>query len=148
MHAVAESRRRVHPRRGAAVVEFAIIFPLLMLLVLGCVDFGRFAYHYIAVSNAARAGAGYGSMNTYNPASPSTVAAWQTNTKQAAADELTGQTGFDATELGISLTTIDEGSGDLRIQVTATYPFRTLIPWPGIPSSVSLQRTVAMRKIR
>jgi Flp pilus assembly protein TadG len=42
-------------RRGAAAVEFALILPLLVTLVLACVDFGQFAYNYIAVTNAARA---------------------------------------------------------------------------------------------
>ena len=31
-----------------------------MTLLLGAVDFGRFAYNYIAVTNAARAGAAFG----------------------------------------------------------------------------------------
>jgi Flp pilus assembly protein TadG len=44
-------------RRGAAAAELAMILPLMLILVLGCVDFGRFAYSYIAVTNAARAGA-------------------------------------------------------------------------------------------
>ena len=43
-------------RRGVTAVEFALILPLLMTIVLGCVDYGRFAYDYIAVTNAARAG--------------------------------------------------------------------------------------------
>ena len=54
-------------RRGAAAVELAMILPVLMTIVLGCVDFGRFAYNYIAVTNAARAGASYAIMNNYSP---------------------------------------------------------------------------------
>jgi Flp pilus assembly protein TadG len=47
---------RYDRRRGASATELAIILPLFITIVLSCVDFGRFAYTYIAVSNAARAG--------------------------------------------------------------------------------------------
>ena len=59
-------------RRGAAAVEFAVILPLLVTIVLGCVDFGRFAYNYIALTNAARAGAAFGCMNVYTTATQAT----------------------------------------------------------------------------
>ena len=43
--------------RGAAAVEFALIFPLLFLLVAGIIDFGRFFFSQIQLTNAAREGA-------------------------------------------------------------------------------------------
>src|SRR5262249_30660371 len=48
---------RRHPRRGMAAVELAMCATVLTGIVLGATDFGRFAYTYIAVTNAARAGA-------------------------------------------------------------------------------------------
>lgn len=48
-------------QRGNAIVEFAIIAPLLMLLTLGTIELGRYAYFAIIVSNAAESGAAYGS---------------------------------------------------------------------------------------
>ena len=144
------ARRASRSRRGAAAAEFAVVLPLLMTVVLGCVDFGRFAYNYIAVSNAARAAAGYGMMNTYDVTNPSTQTTWSNNIQQAAKDEMTGQTGFSASSLQVTVTTSTTGevAPDLRIVVTATYPFSTIVTWPGIPSSLNLSRTVAMRKIR
>ena len=42
--------------RGAAAVEFALVLPILLLLVLGILEFGR-AYHVQTIlSNAARDG--------------------------------------------------------------------------------------------
>ncbi|MBB0995931.1 UNVERIFIED_ORG: TadE-like protein [Dietzia maris] len=42
--------------RGAAAVEFALVLPILLLLVLGILEFGR-AYHVqTTLSNAARDG--------------------------------------------------------------------------------------------
>ncbi len=40
--------------RGASLVEFALISPLLFLLLLGIVDFGRAIYYYGAISGSAR----------------------------------------------------------------------------------------------
>jgi len=41
---------------GQAVVEFAVVLPLLLTMLLLAVDFGRLFYTYIAVNNAAREG--------------------------------------------------------------------------------------------
>jgi len=43
--------------RGAAAVEFALIAPLLVLLVLGSIEFGWFFFTQANVANAAREGA-------------------------------------------------------------------------------------------
>jgi Flp pilus assembly protein TadG len=43
--------------RGQALVETALVLPLLLLLLIGTIDFGRGIYLYITVSNAAREGA-------------------------------------------------------------------------------------------
>lgn len=44
---------------GQAVVEFALILPLLVALLLGIVDLGRVFHTYMALANAAREGARY-----------------------------------------------------------------------------------------
>jgi hypothetical protein len=47
--------------RGSGLLEMAVVIPLLLLLLVGVVDFGR-AFHYqIVITNAAREGARYGS---------------------------------------------------------------------------------------
>ncbi|WP_299167109.1 TadE/TadG family type IV pilus assembly protein [uncultured Arthrobacter sp.] len=43
--------------RGAAAVEFAILLPVLLLLLLGIMEFGRAYNAQIALTNAAREGA-------------------------------------------------------------------------------------------
>jgi Flp pilus assembly protein TadG len=43
--------------RGQSLVEFAVILPLLLLIVLGTVDLGIGFKTYIALTNAAREGA-------------------------------------------------------------------------------------------
>ncbi len=48
--------------RGQALIEFALILPLLFLLIVNVINFGGFLYAWIVVSNAARTGAQYMSM--------------------------------------------------------------------------------------
>jgi hypothetical protein len=50
--------RRVsrRPRRGQALVEFALVIPIFMLLVVGILEGGRAIYIYNTMSNAVREG--------------------------------------------------------------------------------------------
>ena len=47
------------PHRGQALVEFALVLPVLLVLLLLAVDFGRLFTTYVSVNNAAREGAFY-----------------------------------------------------------------------------------------
>jgi Flp pilus assembly protein TadG len=132
-------------RRGAAAVEFAVVLPLLVTVLLGATDFGRFSYSSIAIANAARSGAAYGSMNPFDS---TTQATWQTALTQAVVDELSQSTAFDTTKLTVTITAVTESSGLRRVSVQVTYPFKTTISSTFVPSSFNLQETVVMRGIR
>jgi len=54
---------RAESDRGASLVELAIVLPVLGLLLLGVIDFGRAYYLGVEVQNAAEAGALYGIQN-------------------------------------------------------------------------------------
>ncbi len=47
-------------RRGQGLVEFALILPVLLLITIGTIEFGRILFIYVNVSNAAREGTRYG----------------------------------------------------------------------------------------
>ncbi|SEP17785.1 TadE/TadG family type IV pilus assembly protein [Trujillonella endophytica] len=49
-------RRRIRDERGASAVEFALLLPILLLLVLGIVEFGRGFQVSGTLSAAAREG--------------------------------------------------------------------------------------------
>ena len=51
--------RRGRGQEGAAALEFAIVFPVLMLLLAGFFDFGWLFYWQHSVTNASRTGARY-----------------------------------------------------------------------------------------
>ena len=52
--------------RGQALVEFALVLPILLLMIFGIVDAGRLIYTYNTVSNAARDGARVAIVNQSN----------------------------------------------------------------------------------
>lgn len=51
--------------KGQSLVEFALILPILLLLILGALDIGRIITTKIAVTNAAREGANFLSRNAF-----------------------------------------------------------------------------------
>ncbi|MBU4356173.1 MAG: pilus assembly protein [Proteobacteria bacterium] len=55
-----DAKRGLRAEQGAIAVEFAIILPILMLLVFGIVDFGHAWYMRHLMSDASREGARYG----------------------------------------------------------------------------------------
>lgn len=58
-------RRSRRDESGAELIEFALVAPLLLLLVVGIVDFGFMFQQYEVVTNAAREGARIGSLPGY-----------------------------------------------------------------------------------
>ena len=44
-------------RRGQSMVEFALVLPIFVLILVGIFDFGRAIYAFNTISNAAREGA-------------------------------------------------------------------------------------------
>src|SRR5205807_5124453 len=53
--------RSCHPRRAVAVVELAILLPLLTFLFVIAIDWARVFYYDLTIWNCARQGALYGS---------------------------------------------------------------------------------------
>jgi Flp pilus assembly protein TadG len=53
--------------RGASAVEFALVLPLLLLVIAGVVDFGRALFTQVILTNAAREGARAAIFTTSTP---------------------------------------------------------------------------------
>jgi Flp pilus assembly protein TadG len=51
-----KSEVRKRGRRGAALVEFALVVPLLMLLLLGVMEFGMIMHDYLTLAHSVREG--------------------------------------------------------------------------------------------
>jgi len=128
--------------KGVAATELAIALPLLILILLGACDFGRFAHTQVAVAGAARAGAGIGSQRS---PTPTTQGQWNGMIRTAVEGELQGLIGFQAQRLTTTITLSAETGGTQRVSVQANYPFRTLVNWGVIPSEINCRETVVFR---
>lgn len=111
--------------RGQATVEFALVLPLVAILVLGIVQLVVVARDQLAVDLAAREGA-----------RAAAVAADPT----AAAAAATTALGTDAADVSVAVT-------GTRVSVTVTHRATTAVPLIGaLIRDVELSSTVTMRR--
>ena len=77
MQGISLVRRRRKRSRGQSLVEFALLVPVLLLILLVSIDFGRAFYSWVILQNAARIGANYAGVNAQgleaNPDDPNIV---------------------------------------------------------------------------
>ena len=57
--------QRIKNQKGAALVEFAIVLPLLLVLVFGMIEFSIMFYDKAVITNASREGARAGIVYSY-----------------------------------------------------------------------------------
>jgi Flp pilus assembly protein TadG len=120
-------------RRGTAAVEFALVAPFLCFAFVATIDFARVYYCSLTVSNCARNGAIYG-------AADKTCAVDASGIQSAARLDASN---LKSSQLGVSSTS--DGSSYLEVRVT--YPFQTLVTYPGIPHTTNISRTVRMNVV-
>ena len=66
---IRQIRQAVRCEEGATLVEFAMVAPVVVLLLLACLDFARAMNAFVTVSNASREGARFAALHpTADPA--------------------------------------------------------------------------------
>jgi Flp pilus assembly protein TadG len=115
-------------------VELAFVLPFLAFVFVAGIDFARIFSYHVTVTNCARNGALYGSLDaTHSTDTAGIKAAAQADASNLnPLPDVNSQTGTDA-------------SGNAWVQVTVTYTFQTIASYPGITQNVPLARTVQMR---
>ena len=119
-------------------MELALIAPILIILMLGVIDYGRVYFAYISVTNGARIGADYAATGPTQAADTAAI-------KAAALADTTNLLNQSPTNPDVTVTTANDSQGSLYADVTMTYTFSTLFPWPGLPTSIDIERTVRSR---
>jgi Flp pilus assembly protein TadG len=146
--------RTVRADHGTSVLELALLTPLLLLLLLGIIEIGRYAELSILVANAARAGVQYGAQNQ-------TAAADLTGMQSAAVNDAQGAvtaSQVTAVELcGCSAASLGGCPGPSTcgiplypityVQVKAQGTFNSLFSYPGIPASITVNGQAQMRVV-
>jgi Flp pilus assembly protein TadG len=109
---------------GAAAVEFALVLPILLLLLFGIIDFGRLYFTQITLTDAAREGA---RVLALEGASGSGYSATQAS-DDAEARVQDAVSGVDSA-VNVSSGTCTDGQ---PVTVTATTNFSFLTPLPDL----------------
>lgn len=132
-HPVRESRRT--GESGQALVETALSLSLLVFTILGGADMARAFAAQVGVQNAARAGA---------EAWATRAATTDPQVTAYALDELGRIAGVNSAAATITVTHTTAGGVSL-VNVRVQYTYRTLAPWPFVPNTLNLDRTVTFR---
>jgi Flp pilus assembly protein TadG len=123
----------------------AVVLPMVLVLVIGCIDGGRAIAAYIAVSNATRAGADWAASHRFGAVNQAT---WEAHVRSDVAEEMAGTNGLDANQLAIGILTANGTDSSIWVTVTASYPFQPAIPWPGMPAQWTLEHSVTACQYR
>jgi Flp pilus assembly protein TadG len=141
-------------RRGATVLEMALLLPFLMFLFVVAIDYARVFYYGTILENCARNGAYYASnypnasylyndiygyksideavykdaSNMMNPSNPAK------NPQYKVEYSATEDGGYTAAPLPVGF-----------VKVTLDWDFQTITQYPLVPNTVSLSRSVIMR---
>ncbi len=122
--------------RGQSLVELAVSLPVMILLLLGTVDFGMAIFSYAIIRDAAQEGALYGSFNPGNKAEIENRARYISPHGEdlifSSPVELTDKelVQVEVKSLGNSCQGIKNGKANsIRVRVRYEYPF--LMPFIG-----------------
>ena len=137
-------------RAGATAVELGLVLPVMALLVVGAADFARLFYTAIEVANAARAGVQFGTQSNGATGNLDGMKKAATDdAKQVANMTVTAARRCQCADgTAVDCITGDCGSygaPQIYVTVTAQKTFNTVVPYPGIPPSINLNKTAIMR---
>ena len=135
--------RQIHDlrKRGVAAVELAIVLPVLVIVVFGCVDLGQFGSMWVALTNAVRSGAEYG---VYHKVTETTEQQWELGIHNSVIEEMAETAGFEQESLNISVVVTSNPDGSQRVVVEGHYEFTPVINCYGLPETFSLRRQSSM----
>lgn len=123
---------------GQSLVEFALAVPIVAFVLLGGVDLSRGYAVQVALQNAARSGAEAALLGT---------AATDGKIAEYVRTELGGVPGVDTSNATVIISRTTE-SGTCFVTIRVWYTHRTLVTWPGIPTSARIDRTTKLRDFR
>ena len=127
-----------------------MVFPFLLILAVGVIDYTRVFSTAITVASAAKAGAQYGAQSTTT--SGDTAQIHQAGRLDAGAS---AQLSLSSSRVcrcsdGVTVNCVTGSCGSygaprVYVAVTASKSVATLIKYPGLPASIPLSRTATLR---
>lgn len=141
-------RHSLRGERGQALVEFALVLPLLLLVVLGIADFGRALGYKDDMTHLANAAARYAAVNN-SPNGAGTLKTYITSTAPSGLQTMLGQPGssFTFTFPPVAGGALNHCIGDpVTVTIQVQYPWlRFISSRLGIGATSSMTSTSTMR---
>ncbi len=136
--------------RGNVALEFGFLAPLLVIMVLGAFDFGRYGVGLLRVSSAARAGAQYGTLDHSAANDIANMTQYARDDAVDPGNELSVVARQfcrcpSGVEVACSSTCGDGQYAPLFVEVTVSDSLDLLFDYPGIPQSIVLAAGSQMR---
>jgi Flp pilus assembly protein TadG len=143
---------------GQALVEFALVFMFILVLLFGAIDMGWMAYLKVVATNAARAGAQYGAQNQATAADTSGMRAVARNdapnlsSLNATPSRFCECAAAPGDHVVCSASPWPCASQSDRlvmyVQVSTQVPYTAWVRFPGVPQSATMQSLAVMRVSR
>ncbi|MBI2952975.1 MAG: pilus assembly protein [Chloroflexi bacterium] len=127
-------------QQGQSLVELSLVIPVLLMVTIGTVDFGRIMYAYVTVVNAANTAAQYAATSTIASADTAGINAVALNDAAALIPQ----------PAVIISSPTDDGQGDgfKQITVSVLYTFTLIFPAPlGLSPEIPISHTTTMRVV-
>lgn len=142
-----------HGERGTALAEMVVVMPLLLTMLIGFVELGRYADYSIRVANAARAGAQYAAQNLDTAADVAGITAAATADTASASNVSISASTFctcadGSADANCVVATCSANHRIVYAQVQSTGSLRALFGYSGLPAglgSFSITRQAVMR---
>lgn len=129
--------------KGASLIEFALILPLLLVVLFGIIEFGFILYDKVMITNAVREGARYG-----------VVARVPRHTEAEIEDQVNSYCSTYLVSFGsavdpqvnVTFPASKIFGEDLVVNVTYSYDFLFVPNFvPGLPQQLTLSSTAVMK---
>lgn len=130
-------------QRGASALEFAIVLPILLLLLFGIIEFGFILYNKAMLTNAAREGVRAGIVAQSPRLTEDDI---RIIVEKYCENMLVSFGGSAVPSIVATLPASQTFGNDLKVEVTYPYSF-LLVPnfVPIIPPSIDLKARVTMK---
>lgn len=146
--------RRFKSSRGQSLVEFAMVLPMVMILIFGVIDFGMALRSYITITNATREGGRFAALG--NPPGSYPADCTTPSNTTTIGRVCTGLEGLDLNS-GLQSVTVTYPTGEspgAEVVVAADYTYEYITPLGAMvnffsvgsfPDNIPLSTSTSMR---
>lgn len=139
-------RKLLRSQSGTAVVEFALVAPVLIFLMIGLIEVGRYLYFGIMAAHAAETGAQYASQSLTNAQNGNGISSAVTSDSPGVTWVVTPNWVCYSNGNSVNCPALNSSSSITRyIQITVNANFQSLLNYPGIPNNIPISASTTMR---